>query len=464
MRIRVLLLLSVALGTSGCFVYRAGRGLDEVRMKSQERLRPELVSHIGKESDTDLEGTLQNLLADDLTGDKAVRIALLNNQELKARYEQLGLSQAELVGASLPANPVFTIERRFSGKAFEFDVAQSFLSLLLLPLQTRMAGAQFEAAKLELTQQVVEHALETRQAFYTLQAKSQLIGLRKAAALAAEAAADVANRLRTAGNITELELREHQSAMAEARLELAHTEAEVVQSREKLNVLMGLWGKNTSWKIQPELPALPDDDGLKQNLESVAVGTRADLLAINEQLRSRADALGLARIESFLPELSIGSHFEREPEGDESTGPSIDIAFPVFDFGQARRGAATALLNQARMLYGALAIKIRSEVRSAYGQMKIARARAEHYENSLIPTQGKKLRQTQLQYNAMQIGPFELIQAKQEQVKALEGKTEALEEYWLSRTELEKALGRELPLSSPVAGPVPAASHEHMHH
>ena len=61
MRIRVLVLFTVLLSTSGCFLYRTGRGLDQVQTKSRERLRPELVSLSGNESGDDREGTPSNL-------------------------------------------------------------------------------------------------------------------------------------------------------------------------------------------------------------------------------------------------------------------------------------------------------------------------------------------------------------------------------------------------------------------
>ena len=49
--------------------------------------------------------------------------------------------------------------------------------------------------------------------------------------------------------------------------------------------------------------------------------------------------------------------------------------------------------------------------------------------------------ESQLQYNAMQITPFQLLQAKQEEVKTGADSVEALREYWVALAELEKAVG-----------------------
>ena len=48
--------------------------------------------------------------------------------------------------------------------------------------------------------------------------------------------------------------------------------------------------------------------------------------------------------------------------------------------------------------------------------------------------------QTQLTYNAMLVGPFQLLQAKRDQVEAATAYIGALETYWLARTTLEQIL------------------------
>ena len=52
--------------------------------------------------------------------------------------------------------------------------------------------------------------------------------------------------------------------------------------------------------------------------------------------------------------------------------------------------------------------------------------------------------ESQLQYNAMQITPFQLLQAKQEEVKTGADSIEALRDYWVARAELQKAVGGSL--------------------
>jgi cobalt-zinc-cadmium efflux system outer membrane protein len=63
------------------------------------------------------------------------------------------------------------------------------------------------------------------------------------------------------------------------------------------------------------------------------------------------------------------------------------------------------------------------------------------------------MEQAQLEYNAMQIGLYELLAAKQAQVDATRGYIQTVRDYWVARAELERALGGRVP-----AAPVPSGS------
>ena len=67
----------------------------------------------GSPQDAEAERFVETLLRRHLTADSAVQIALLNNRNLQATYEEIGIAQADLVEAGLLRNPIFEIERRF---------------------------------------------------------------------------------------------------------------------------------------------------------------------------------------------------------------------------------------------------------------------------------------------------------------------------------------------------------------
>jgi outer membrane protein, heavy metal efflux system len=76
--------------------------------------------------------------------------------------------------------------------------------------------------------------------------------------------------------------------------------------------------------------------------------------------------------------------------------------------------------------------------------MLLARRQVEYFKSTALPARTRVTEESQLQYNAMQISPFQLLQAKQEEVKMGADSIEALRDYWVARAELEKAVGGRL--------------------
>jgi outer membrane protein, heavy metal efflux system len=399
----------------------------------------------GSAADAEAQAAVTSLLHRPLTANSAVQVALLNNRNLQATYEELGVAQADLVEAGLLRNPIFTFERRFPGHALELDLFKEFIDVLLLPLRKRIAAAQFEAAKLRVGHEILTTAADVRAAFYEHQGDQQLIEMRQTVADATALSAETALKMREAGNLRDLDLASEQATHAQAKIELAKSQASAVASREKLNKLMGAFGAQTNWTVSPRLPELPGRDISASQLESRAIQQRFDLAAARQQFIAEARARGIAGAEAVLQGAEVGAHYEHEVEsGVYSIGPSVNVPIPIFNQGQPASARASAKMRQAQQRYLALAAEIRSDVRAARDRMLLARRQVEYFKSTALPMRTRVTQESQLQYNAMQISPFQLLQAKQEEVKAGADSIEALRDYWVARTELEKAVGGDL--------------------
>jgi outer membrane protein, heavy metal efflux system len=97
-------------------------------------------------------------------------------------------------------------------------------------------------------------------------------------------------------------------------------------------------------------------------------------------------------------------------------------------------------------------------VRTAVAQLESARARADRFRTTVLPLRMRIVEQTQLQYNAMQVGPFQLLVAKQQQIDAGAAYIRALRAYWLARTQLDQILNGRLPPSETTASSEPPSS------
>ena len=439
-----------AVGLAGCASVPREAGFSDVARIASDRTGHRVHWNQGTTSDAAAAESVRALLQKELTTEAAVQVALLNNRGLQATYEELMVAQADLVAAGLLRNPVFDAEIRFpeggGGAGLELALVQDFIDLLYIPMRKRLAASAFEAAKLRVAGSVMDLAAEVRSAVYTLQASQQTLEMRRQVVSATEASYDLARRLRAAGNNSELDLANERALYEQSRLDLRAAEAQVLRDREHLNRLMGLWGPDSAaWTAPGRLPDLPNDEVAAEGLERTAVERSLDLRAARREVEAASRSVGIAAPFGLLPEAEAGVSAERESGGDWAVGPAFSVPIPLFNQGQPAVASAQARLRQSRQRYAALAVDVRSRTRAARDAVTAAREQAEHYRRVVLPLRNEIVEQTQLQYNAMQLGPFQLLIAKQQQIDAGAAYIRALRDYWLARTELDQLLNGRMP-------------------
>lgn len=398
-------------------------------------------------ADAEIAQTVHALLRGVLTADRAVQVALLNNRELQAAFEEIGIANADLTEAGLLKNPSFDVSARFpdrppSGTNLEFSIVQDFIDVFLIPLRKKVAANELARAKLRVGDAALKLASEVKTAFYTLQARQQLFSRLSALNTTNVAALEFAQRQHEGGTINDLELANQQASYSQARADAAEITAEMRSDREKLNRLMGVWGADTEWKIADELAA-PKNVPLDR-LESLAVGQRLDLAATKAELGALVQSVGLTKTYRYVGAVEFGVDTEKEPDGQRVTGPTLRLELPIFNQGQGRIAKGQAQLRQAERRLEAQAIDIRSEVREARDRLVSKRDLAAYYHDELIPERTRVLNLTLEHYNAMLKGAYDLLLAKQNELAAERSYIEALRDYWVARADLERAVGGSL--------------------
>jgi len=126
-------------------------------------------------------------------------------------------------------------------------------------------------------------------------------------------------------------------------------------------------------------------------------------------------------------------------------GPSISLPIPLFDQAQAGIAADQARLKQAIERHFSLAVRLRARVRSTQNSTQSAREKAVYYQHIIIPLRHKIVEETQLQYNAMQMSTFQLLQAKRDEIDAGTEYVESLRDYWLASAELDLLVNGRMP-------------------
>ncbi|MBS2024829.1 MAG: TolC family protein, partial [Deltaproteobacteria bacterium] len=322
---------ALLLASAACASIDPAKGHDEVSQLVQARTGAATSFAQGRPEDAQVQAQLDRLLAHGLTPQTAVQIALLSNPQLLATYEDLGVSQAELVQAGLLSNPKlafglgFPLGQSGGGVAFDLSLAQNFLDLFLMPLKKRAARTQFDADVLHVAQETLAVAAATQQACAELQAQERVVELEREALETHRLTRDFAARLHEAGNTTELAFATEQAAFEDTSLELGKEELTRVELREKLDLLLGLSGRRAEWTLAEPLPELPAADPSLDDLEQAALKQRLDLASLQKRAELQQQALSLAQDSRAFGLIELGLDLRQDTEGPRLLGPSLTL-------------------------------------------------------------------------------------------------------------------------------------------
>ena len=385
------------------------------------------------------------LLAEPLTADAAVKLAMANNRELLASFEEVGLARGDLVAAGVLPNPNFKGSVRWSdespGSNPELELTWDVMELLRRSKRRNVASAEMNRVAYQVSDRATAFATEVRTAFYDYQAAEHVRRMRVEVHRAAKASAELLARQRSSGNISELERALEQSVYQDARLDLLRGEADAIAARANLAGALGLAAADTTWSIATELPELPETDPPADTLHAVAMQSRFDLMAARTELDASRREVSY-RKSYRLPSFEVGVDAERDFEEEWAYGPVVHMAIPLFDRGQGGVDRAEARVRQAEHGVASMETRVRNDVVASSERLRAARSIAEVYRDDVIPTRERVVAESQRHYNYMLVGPMALLQAKRDEIEAYQKYIEAVRDYWTARAELERAVAR----------------------
>jgi len=385
---------------------------------------------------------VKELLAQPLSAESAMEIALLNNPGLQASYAEVGIAEADLVQASRWRGPNFSFARLRRGGEVEYERSVFFdvLGLLTIPLSVRGEEARLEAAKSRAAGEALRVALDARKAWFAAVAAQESAGYAEQVKDAAEASAELARRMAAAGNFSKLSQAREQAFYAGATGQLARARHAGLAARERLTRLLGLWGEDLAYRLPERLPELPKEPREGGELETQALAQRLDVQAARRDTKALARSLGLTKVTRFVSLAEFGVLSNSETGQPRQRGWEVELSIPIFDFGSARTARAERQYMQSVNRATEAAIQARSEVREAYGTYRTAFDLTRHYRDEIVPLRKRISDEMLLRYNGMLASVFELLADSREQVLAVNAYIDALRDFWMAESDLQMAL------------------------
>lgn len=304
---------------------------------------------------------LQQLIGAALSGNRDLRVAMLNVDKARAQYRVQRSALFPYINGSgtftrekLPPALTFgagsftsnIYEAGVGVSNYEIDLFGRVRSLSHAALEQYLAQAEARrAAQLTLITEVAN-------AYLTLASDRDLLHLAQQTLDSQERSYDLARKSHDAGTTSGLDLAQAQTTVEQARADAARYEGNVAQDIDALQLLVGA-PLDPSWLPESFDPHTMGLEALPPGLPSEVLLRRPDVLEAEHQLRGANGNIGAARA-AFFPTIalttSIGdastdlSHLFSSRSGTWTFSPSISV--PLFHGGQIVNNLDVANANQ----------------------------------------------------------------------------------------------------------------------
>lgn len=378
------------------------------------------------------------LLADGLSQEEAVALALWNNAQFQADLAELGFARADLIEAGLLRNPMLSLLFPVGPKQLE--------ATLTLPIEVlwqrpkRVAAAKLEAQR--VAENLVQHGLDLAREVRVAYADLMLAGAQNQIAqenshLRREIAEIAAARQR-AGDISALEASAARLEALRAQEAAVNFAANAELLHARLITLLGMNISDTSFALSPE----PETELPRQNLTELlraAFASRPDLRAAELALEAAGKRLGWERAKI----LNLTGVLDANAAGKEGfeSGPGAQIEIPLLNWNNGKVARAQAQIEQAARQYLVVKHRLALEVQEAYTNYLTAQQALSLCRTEWVPTASEAARRGRTAYTAGEVSYLFVLEIDHQLLEARLREVEAAANLRRAEARLQHSVG-----------------------
>ncbi len=393
---------------------------------------------------------LSAILAEGLSLDEALRLALVNNRDLQAEFQEIGVAHADWVQAQLLSNPSLDVLLRFptdGGRGIlEAFVGVELLELWRIPLRTETAQPNLEATVLRIARRVGEHLAESREAYYAAVAAEELYTVAEENVELADLSFEAVKNLHEAGaadafdeNLARGPLLTAELALRTARIEMANARRHLAK---KLSLDQPVEGLMLTDRLPDPVSAEVDPEALVQQ----ALSSRLDLRAIAMAIEALDTRVRLERRKAW-GDVAAGASFAQQGDvnGGDIVGPGLSLTLPIFDQNQAQVARAGFQLKQMIKLHESAQVAVAQNVRASADRVSASSRNLAFYSEELLPQAERSLALARESYAAGRTTLLALVEVQRQLLDARRGHVALQLEAAASSSDLERVVGTPLP-------------------
>lgn len=380
-------------------------------------------------------------IADGLSEDELVSLALCNNTAFRTVLADLGLSRADLVQAGMLPNPTFSMLVPWGAKPLELTVRYPLEIFWLRPQRLDLARLDVEQTAERLVQNGLDLIRDVRIAYAESVLAEETLKLSESSLKLNQTIAELTLARLHAGDATELEAANARIDALQTQEQLKRLQHDARVARERLRNLVGLSLGHWPETLAPE--PLPIDEAFDpERLLADALETRPDLLAARINVEAAGQGIGLARVQIFDFVASLNA---KGIDGNFLAGPGLDVTLPVLNQNQGGIAQAQARFDQAARQYAATRQRIALEIREAHIRLQQAGTSSTQWQTILPPLE-TNLQDAERAYRNGNVTYLFVLESQRRWLDARLKAVQADADLRRARAELERSVGQRLPV------------------
>ncbi len=412
---------------------------------------------------------------DGLTIERLIELGGSRRADLLAARQHLAIAEGRLRQVGFRPNPTLDAEygsQRFLGGEAESDLSVGVTQVFELggKRSKRVAVAELELNQIRAQVAALERllAIEIRAAYTNALAAARQLDVLEGLIAADEELVRVTEARLKEGDVAPLDVNLVKVENDRLKVQAIQARSELETGLLQIRTLIGAdIAENLRLAPQPERP--PRFDAGLSELTETALNTRPDL-----QAARLGEQLGAARIDlaraNAVPNVAAVVRYSRSnsiidfparlgggfPNKDNELTFGVSVDIPVFNRNQGEIASATGERLQATRTREFLESAVKRDVAVAYRKYRAASESLVIYSTQILPRAEANLQSVRAAYGLGEFSVFEVVNEQRRLTENITNYNQILRDYYNALTELETAIGRELPASgfSPGAGSV----------
>ncbi len=377
-------------------------------------------------------------LADGLTEDEAVALALWNNAKFQSNLTGLGFSRADLIEAGMISNPVLSTFFPAGPKQMEATLFTPIESLWQRPHRVSAAKLNAERVAENLIQNGLNLIRDVIIAYTNLAFSQEQVNIVKEETALNDEIVTIAEARLRSGDISGLDKTTFELEAARKKRDLINFVRDTELVNAKLKTLLGLEQKGNDIKLAPTQANVDWNFNL-EDLLTVAYAARPDLRAAEIAIEAAGKRLGWERSKIFKF-TAVVDYNERGRSGSEF-GPGAWIELPIFNWNNGKVARSKAQLEQAVRQYLVVKQDIAFNVREAYTNYLSAQNALRIVRSDLLPLAITAADEAEKRYSVGEISYQDYLEFKRQLLDSRLREAESLTELRRASAQLRHSVG-----------------------